>query len=175
MIDVDNFYIEILIQLFLIFSFLTLFYFFYVIGIERDQFSEGINYAIDSIFDDIRANVPFHKDLLKTIKIEDTKDTQFETKYPKIDKDNSDIFLLAMEILVAWFIAVILLLIILYLLGMKIKLGGILFRNLIIIVCIGLTEYAFLVNVGAKYKTIDANVIKYNIFSSIYRNTLYAR
>lgn len=170
MIDINNFYIEIMIQLFLIFSFLTIFYFLYVISIEREQFKSGINYVIDSIFDDIRSNLPFHKTILSNIKLNTELDT---TKYPLIDKNNNNIFTMAMEILIAWFFAVMLLLLILFLLGIKIDLKGILMRNMLILLIIGVTEYLFLVLVGSKYRIIDANRIKYKIFDSIRRYTRF--
>lgn len=169
------------IQIGFIFTFLTVFFFIYVQNVERQEFVSQINLIVDDIMSDFSSDI---NNLIKNqtsltdenialiangiIDVIDEKNTlSAKAGNQAIYKRNAQVKQTALKSLGIVAGSVILMIITLLLLGYCIPIMDHIKEAMIIVVFVGLTEFAFLELVAKNYIAASPNNIKRAIASSI--------
>lgn len=165
-------------QVFLIFLFLTIFFFLYVVVVEKDVFQSQINLIVDDVMKDIQIKdilppeVLTNKEALIMVsngalaiareKLEQTSDAQ------KIDRDNKNLIEHTGKILMLSAGAVIIMSLILLMIGFCLPLKQQIKESLVVVIFIAITEFIFLNFVVKKYISADPNKVKTLIAQAIH-------
>ena len=169
-----NFVIDIVIQVSLIFLFLTFFFFLYVSTIEKSHFIELIKHVTDNIIDEYQAedrNI-FNGNLGDTEKIlilgglevgNKVVENKLDGLKQNIEDNNKSVENDAYNFLKIVLFGIIGGLIFLYILGYCINLETKVKHAIIIVLFIALTEYVFLNTIVKNYIVIDTNLVKRTI------------
>lgn len=165
---------KVFMQIFFVVSFLCLFFFLYVVKVEKEQFETQVNYIVDNILDDflkhINTIIPNARyrallgEELRTIVSSWTVQTK---AYAQIEENNEALLEKTKYIVINYAIILVAVLVSLFLLGFCNELGTSLFENLIIVFFIGLTEFLFLHFVASQYLAADPNKVKYIVLNTV--------
>jgi hypothetical protein len=165
---------KIFMQIFFVVSFLSLFFFLYVVKVERDQFEDQVNLIVDNILSDLKTNAAKiirsttqRQDLGK--KLEDlVKDWKIpHREFVKIEENNKILMTKTKKIVISFAVILLALVVSLFVLHFCLHLTRGFIENLIVLLFIGLTEFAFLTIVASRYIAADPNQVKYTILNSI--------
>jgi len=172
----------IVMQVLMIFIFLTLFFFYYVVKIEKQQFTHQINYVIDNITEDwsdlIDKFAPDSKEdekkLIQYILREIDKDLEEEQNKNKDDpsavkirENNAYITELAEYTLIVSGIVVGVAFLALFVLHFCLNPLKHFWENLGLICVIAFVEYMFLQHIASSYISADPNKVKYFIIDAV--------
>jgi len=165
---------KIFMQIFFVVSFLSLFFFLYVVKVERDQFEDQVNLIVDNILTDLKTNAAKiirsttqRQDLGK--KLEDlVKNWKIpHRQFVEIEENNKILMDKTKKIVISFAVILLALIVTLFVLHFCLHLTRGFIENLIVLLFIGLTEFAFLTIVASKYIAADPNQVKYTILNSI--------
>lgn len=141
-------------QLVFIASFLSLFFFLYVVKVEREEFQNQINLIVDNIYQDLTIDKPkFHN----------------PTDDSDIKNHNDELMSMTKKLVIMFFVGMIVIFGIFYALGVCIPIKDFIVSNVIIVFFIGLTEFLILTFVGRRYISVDPNKVKYNALTALSR------
>lgn len=171
--------VSIIVQVFFIFCFLVVFYFFYVIKVEQDEFKSQLELIIDSLLGDTKEqlnniikNDGDYKidkndyDILiygiidsieEKISIESQKQIEDINNSNKKLRNNVYMILISVLIIISIFL--------LYFNCLPVNI--IIKESLIVVLFIGITELVFLKLISERYISADPNRIKYKLGTSI--------
>lgn len=167
------------IQVGFIFSFLTIFFFVYVQKVEKREFKEQVEFIIDNIFDDVKADLP------KVIKnsvddqkeliiingiidvIEDKIRLESKTNNDKINKENKKIEKKAFTYLIYTLIFILALIIIFTLMKYCLPIVLQVKEAMVIVIFVAITEFLFLQIIARNYISASPNNIKKEIGKTI--------
>jgi len=140
-------------QLIFIGSFLSIFFFYYVTGIEKDTFKSQIELIVDKVYSDIvpKRQGPGPNDEINR-KIKENNDA--------IISKTKNMVYVALALLVSLYA-------IFYFMGYCIPLKTFILSNLIILVFIGLTEFTVLQLIGRRYISVNPLSIEKKFFEEI--------
>jgi hypothetical protein len=170
---------SIFMQVFMIFMFLTIFFFVYVVKVEKEQFVEQINFIVDNLMQDWGRILPviMPLDRKKSAQIKEdvildlnrTLKTQREKagKNTDIQDKNEQVKKLARFTLISVGIFVGVGFLALFLLHFCVRPIHHFWENLALIGVIGLVEYLFLQDVASNYRAADPNKVKLYILESV--------
>ena len=165
-------------QVVFIFTFLTVFFFAYVVKVEKDEFKEQINYIIDNILTNkIKDLIPseISKEMVVAIIAGSIDTLEFKAKkgaessVKDVLKNNDKVRKGAFKTL-GIVIGVLIIITIILLIGRFCLWNGIAHQvneALWVVLFVGLTELAFLTLVASKYKSAEPNKVKRQIGSAI--------
>jgi hypothetical protein len=170
----------IIFQVVFIFAFLTIFFFAYVVAVEKNEFEIQINLVIDNIFNRnaIKNIIPKGIDGLSSENediifsgfldvLDDKINISSKKSVADVNKTNSSTRKKAFIILGVVFVLLIILIIILLMSGFCISIKYETKEALWIILFIGLTELAFLSFIAKSYISADPNSVKRSVATSI--------
>lgn len=173
--------IAIAIQVSLVFSFLTIFFFVYVTKIEKEEFQKQMNLIVDNIMDDVvndllnlvNSNSPLSKEdtnilVNGIIDVMEEKIT-FEAKdsIQDITKINSNVKSKAFSSLATVLLGVVIITVIFLILGFCLPIKQNIKEALIAVIFVGLTEFSFLTFIASKYISASPNKVKRNLGEAI--------
>lgn len=165
-----------------IFAFLTLFFFFYVVNVERKEFQDQMKFAVDQILknsgrdliDNIipKSNLTRQNKLVLVDGIIDTLEEQVRASTVdvknSIESQNKKIRNGAFKILgITLAVLALLYIIIRFVGGWCVPLRRILRDTIVIVLVVGLTEIVFLQIIARKYISADPNRVKYQFAQTI--------
>ena len=158
-----EFFFTVLIQVTLIFIFITIFFFTYAKNKEKDVVINNIDILLESIIpNDFVSLLPNSS---KNTIIQNLISIQNDHSQDSIVKENNKkVFRNAMKILV---ITLFLIFILLFMEYKKIPLSSIFIQSFIIVFFVGLTEYIFLTFFASKFISVDPQLIKYTFINEI--------
>ena len=169
---------SIMFQIVFTFAFLTIFFFAYVVSIEKAEFEDQINYVVDQLLDSDKYSV--FKDLKDISKddiagviagtIDEIEFVSMKNSKKGVDeviKSNNETRATAFKALSIVIITLIAVVILLLSLGYCLNIQHNVSESLWVIVFVGITELAFLQIVARNYISADPNNIKRVIGSSI--------
>ena len=165
-----SFYI--LLQVLLIFIFLTLFFFYYLAKVEKQTFKEQVNLVVDDITTGLDKVKPLPKSLKAGILgyLEVQKNDIIESSKENDDnilKRNQEIKKRSLKIVGISIVSVIIIAISLRILGHCPPHKQLLKMGLIIVCAVAVTEFVFLNVVTKKYISIDPHKVRQSIGNSI--------
>lgn len=174
-----------LIQITIIFAFLTFFFFSYVSKVENEEFKHQIEFVVDSIYkrhsqeinDDINSK-KVDKDYIKTeiyglIDLEEDKiNKTSKTENEDIDNNNKKIldnskFYIIITAAISFIMLSLLFIISYYMYGCYLPINSFIKEGVILLVFIFIIEFLFLNIIVKNYITANPNLIKNKIASSI--------
>lgn len=169
------------IQVTLIFTFLTTFFFLYVIKIEKEEFGKQMDIIVDSVMDDLQGNIKdminSHSTLSKDdmaliisglIDVEKEKiamDTKKSVK--NVVEKNKEIEKKAYSILVTALLAMIIVSTGFIVLGFCIPLANNVKMSAIAVFFVALTELTFLKLISAQYISVDPYSVKRHLGEAV--------
>lgn len=164
------------IQVTMIFTFLTIFFFLYVVKVEKSNFNDQIDLIITSLTDEYDptmyidlAEASLGKEnaeiailgMLETLKR--NKVSSLSSQDSDVESSNNKIATRALTFLIfAWSIIIVLLLI-LFIIGFCLPIGKILKESLLIVLFVGLTELTFLKVIASKFISASPEEVKKDI------------
>lgn len=148
-------------------TFICIFYFLYAVKIEE----EVVNTQVDLIMDELIDELAFAPESLKTelanySKKINTNKTNMQEADKKVEDANKVTFHNALKTISIGFV-IGMALIYLASFYFNISMKEAFYKNLIMIIFIGLTEYVFLTRFGSKYMSADPNFVKYTVISRL--------
>mgnify|MGYP000856141188 FL=1 len=170
--------LSILFQVVFIFTFLTIFFFVYVVSIEKGEFKDQMNYVVDQIFDDNKYTIlknaeNVSKDQIVGVvsgvidEIEFSSENSSKKSDDIVNDKNDEVRSSAFKILSVVLIILVVIVSILMVVGYCTNLHHNISESLWVILFVGLTELAFLQIVAKNYISADPNNVKRVIGSSI--------
>lgn len=167
----SEFVTSILFQVILFFIFITIFFFTYSAFTEKNTVIDQVNFLIDETIAPILKTRPEIKSKIESI---DTSSDSLK-KSDQESKDNNDkVISKTIKVLVITSIIVFSAIFILFTLSKngngffkRFNLKEIVFESLIILVFVGITEYAFLTYFGSRFVAVDVNKIKISLLEKI--------
>lgn len=179
--------VEMSIQILFIFSFLTIFFFMYVIKIEKEEFKHQMEYIIDTFMNDILNDILNNKrlnniDNIKNIDnidnvnivlngiIEITKEkikNDSENIVKEVQEINKKIIKKAYKSVIIFTVIIILFILMFLLLGYCLNLRYDIKEAFIIMIFVGITELIFLKIIASKYISANPNAVKRDLTKSI--------
>ena len=158
-----EFFFTVLIQVTLIFIFITIFFFTYAKNKEKDVVINNINLLLDSMIpNDLVAILPTN---YKKIIIDNLNSIKSNRSDDNIVKENNKkVFRNAITILL---IVLFLISILLFIYKKNVPLSSIFIQSFIIVFFVGLTEYIFLTFFASKFISVDPQLIKYTFINEI--------
>lgn len=155
--DTGNLLISVTLHVFLLFVFLSIFFWTIINHTETKSFTNELDKSINNI--NFTQEVPKEvKDYL--LKIHDTKNITLE-------KNNSMVFLLNIIIVILLLVIIVTQIIFHNILGGTIAYGEIILENVIVLIFVGIIEFLFFKNIASHYVPVKpsymTNVIKQNI------------
>ena len=171
--------VSIIMQVLMIFTFLTLFFFNYVVKVEKKQFLKQVDLVVDDIMHDWFQNNPilsYSKDYwiqkLKHIQTQIEKEKNDEQNYKRqdqIDQNNSHVKHLAEKFLLWFAVAFVVMVGFLMLFQVCVHPVSYFLNNSVVLFFIAMVEFLFLENVAGNYISADPNKIKTYILSDLQR------
>ena len=173
--------IAIAIQVSLVFSFLTIFFFVYVTKIEKEEFKKQMNLVVDNIMDDVvngmpnllNSNSPLSKENTNILVngiidvMEEKITIEAKDSIQDIAKINSDVKSKAFSSLTTVLLGVVIIAVIFLILGFCIPIKQNIKEALIAVIFVGLTEFSFLTFIASKYISASPNKVKRNLGEAI--------
>lgn len=161
-------------QVALIFIFLVIFYFSYILFVEKITFDKQINYVVDDLTKNFVNSAPKITDKQAIL---NNLDQEINKLAKNIDDKNIDLTNekyrnQSMDFAIAGIVGVIVFMLVLSLFNYCLPVTFTLYESIFSIGFIAMTEFAFLNIVTKNYIAMDPNKVRYNIMSSIYNFTL---
>ena len=168
------------IQIAFVFAFLTIFFFLYVQKVEKMEFVSQLNLIVDTLMKDIEyIIIPINDDFLVVLNsiinilngvidvlekniIEDSK-----SSVKNIERLNIGVKTTAYKSLISFILIIVIIATCVLLLGFCIPLQCQLKKAMIIVIAVGITEFAFLEIIAKNYISTDPNKIKRELADSI--------
>lgn len=158
--------LKVFMQVFFVVTFLSLFFFLYVVNVEKEIFDDQINFVVDSLFDELQssANLIVPQlvqgeikqevlDYMKTVTIDSHNYDDIRKQNDNVIDTTKNVVIVFATILGACVLAV-------YMLRFCISMSRHIIENLLALGAVALTEYLFLNLVTRKYIAADPNHIK---------------
>jgi hypothetical protein len=173
-------FIAMITQIILIFSFLTVFFFVYVVNVEKQEFRKQLNLIVDNLLEDIMKDLPqmvdksdMNKDMVNFMVngiidvaqekiIMETKDSSNDVRDNNLQVRNK-----AYKTLVILIGCIVIVSITLLVLGFCLSLKNSIKESLLGVLYIGLTELIFLTIITRKYVSVDPNSIRRELGHSV--------
>ena len=172
-----NFILGIIIQVIAAFTVLTVFFFTYATSVEGEVVKNNVTFMLKNIFGN-NLNL-LSDDAKKTIqeKIDsiETDSPEFKKVNDQIDASNDEIKKNAFGILKILVVMVAIVVVLSIILSKNtniqffkgLNLGHIFKETVVIALFVGITEYVFLTYFGAKWISVDPNVVKAHLFENM--------
>lgn len=165
---------KILMQVFFVVSFLSLFFFLYVVKVEKEQFVTQVNLIVDNIMGDLKSVVsqivrnPHEREKLGKILKNMVNNWEMpQREFENIKKNNEKLLEKTKNIVITFAVILVSCLVTLMILHFCLHLTKGFIENITILVFIGLTELTFLTVVASHFIAADPNKVKYAILNSI--------
>lgn len=169
------------IQVVMIFTFLTVFFFLYVVKVEREEFTKQIELIVDGIMTTqkgdpssyISGPIPIPKEELEAVilgVLDETKRNQAVSDSPAdgvIDGKNNNIEKKASIALMYVWGVLLLVILMFYIFGICTSMRHILIETIIVVVFVGIVEFVFLRVIAAKYISASPNQVRRELAQSI--------
>ena len=169
---VDGF--TLLFQIVFIFAFLTIFFFVYVVNVEREGFKTQMTYIVDELFDDnffknildTKAAKKLSTDELITVisgiidDIEFNANKSSQSGVRSVNKNNENVRVKAFKLLGIVIACVVILSIIIIILGYCLPIFHQIKEAAWVTLFVGITEFAFLQLIAKKYISADPNKVR---------------
>ena len=158
--------VKIFMQIFFVVAFLALFFFLYVVNVEKEIFESQINYLVDNIFNELSftSNVilttPMKSEINKEMLNYINSFQVTGNSYNDIRAENEQVINNTVNIVICFALLFIACLFSLYALHVCIDIPRHVVENLIVLGMVGLTEYLFLNLVTRNYMAADPNHVK---------------
>lgn len=161
------------------FAFLTIFFFVYVVKVEKQEFEDQMNYIVDSILtDEVKSNFfalypNTNKENLVSIiggtidQLKFDSERKEQSSISKVNKENSKIQRKSFMILLISVIVLIISTVILLLIGYCLPVYKQSVEALWVVLFVGITELTFLQLITKKYKSADPNKVKRSLALAI--------
>jgi len=171
-----NFIINVLIQVLAIFIFLTIFFFTYASKVEGTIVQDNVNFLLDDLSGIHLGSLP---DNIKTTLVNQINSIEVNTPEnikagQEIEDSNNAIKSRTIKTAGMFTGGVVIIVVISYLLSKKgvsyfknFNLPKIIKETIVILIAVALTEFIFLKYIGAKYISIDPNVIKKQLYQNL--------
>jgi hypothetical protein len=151
---------KIFMQVFFVFAFLSLFFFLYVVVIEKEIFDSQIKYVVNSIYDDLFQTFPVPQEISSFALKYVNQVTLPNESHDDITSDNNVIYQNTIQLVIIFGIIFFTCLIMCFLLRVCLPIETHILENIVILSVIALTEYLFLNIVTRNYIAADPNHIK---------------
>lgn len=167
---------KIFMQIFFVASFLCLFFFLYVVKVEKEQFVKQINLIVDNLMNPLLKSIdqiipdPNNRKNLsdKLKKIINSWGVQ-QKVFKKIKDNNEKLIQKTKKAIINFAVVLFAIVVGVITLHFCANLTSSLFENLIIVFFIGMTEFLFLHFVASRYISADPNKVKYTILNTVQR------
>lgn len=165
--------LSIAIQVSFIFGFLTVFFFAYVQDVEKNEFKNQLEIVVDSIYNDM---IPQKQSIDKKTSVVvsgliDYIEENIKQNSQKVESDinnqNKSTKYKAFKLLVAVIILIVAISSIILLLGFCVQIGTHVKEAMLVVIFVGITEFAFLMIIAKNYISADPNRVKRNIADNI--------
>ena len=161
---------SIVMQVFMIFAFLTMFFFLYVVKVEKKQFLRQVDLVVDDIMADWGRmfgpqdgpSSAYLKNVLQNIRSSTSSQSN-----EKIDQQNEKVKHLAEKFLAIFGIGLLVVISILVFIRICVQPVSYFFNNLLVLFFIATVEFLFLKLVASQYISADPNKIKTYILSTL--------
>ena len=164
---------KVLMQIFFVVTFLSIFFFLFVVKIEKQIFETQVDFVVDNIFDNVSHQIdhfipiqlqPYFRQKLATYVSQVQPTSQ---RYESIDATNKNVIDKTETIVITFAVILGAMLIVLFLLRFCTHIRFQAVENLIVLGFIALTEYTFLTTVTDQYIVANPNVVKENFFRTL--------
>jgi hypothetical protein len=166
--------VKIMMQVFFVVTFLSLFFFLYVVRVEKEIFISQINFVVDDVVD------TFQRDLATAVPVKDAREQielaigrEIQTfqpeqgNYPNIMAANRDVMDQTKRIVFLLGVVLFSVMVAVVVYGFCTHFSYQVFENLLTLGFLGLTEFLFLNLVTRDYIAVNPNHVRYFILNSI--------
>jgi hypothetical protein len=175
--------VSLAIQVTFVYTFLTIFFFVYVQKVEKEEFVSQMNLIVDTLFNDIKNDMPNLINTSYPVKQEDivvlvdgiiglfeskiAVDAQGTVK--QVYEQNQNVKKSAFKSLIKFISIVVIFATIVILIGYCVPIKYQLKKALVVVIFVGLTELMFLQVVAKNYITADPNKVKRDLSTAVQR------
>jgi len=165
--------LKIFMQIFFVVAFLSLFFFLYVVNIEKEIFDEQINIVVNSLYTDMIADIPA---FVPSEGVHDIKDQMYKYikgitfpphNYSDIREQNAQVIDTTQSIVITLAVLVVAITVSLVMLKFCTAVFHQFVENMMVLVAIALTEFSFLNLVTRNYIAVNPNRVKLYILQQI--------
>lgn len=175
--------VSLAIQVTFVYTFLTIFFFVYVQKVEKEEFVSQMNLIVDTLFNDIKNDMPNLINTSYPVKQEDIVVLVdgiiglFESKIAidaqgtvkQVYEQNQNVKKSAFKSLIKFISIVVIFATIVILIGYCVPIKYQLKKALVVVIFVGLTELMFLQVVAKNYITADPNKVKRDLSTAVQR------
>jgi len=161
-------FIKVLVNILMVFIFISIFYFTYAAYIEKETVINQMNFLAVDIIESVQLLGPdFYNKFTNNIN---------NLNIPNMSKEDNDVAVansqLIRKVIIANIIFFIIMSIIIYIINQKFNnnifsMHNVIIENIIILIFVALTEYSVLTFFGSKFISIDPYKIKYAILKNL--------
>ena len=162
--------LKVFMQVFFVVTFLSLFFFLYVVKVEKEIFDDQINVVVDSLFNELQlsANLIVPKLVQAELKQEalaymQTVTLESSHSYDDIRQQNDDVINTTKNVIIVFATILGACVVAIYLLRFCVSMTHHLLENMLALGAIALTEYLFLNLVTRNYIAANPNHVKFYV------------
>lgn len=165
--------VKIFMQLCFVVTFLSLFFFLYVVNVEKDIFVSQIDFIVDNLYDDFQTNLnkvvpPEANPWIHALLLQFVDSYQPNNQnYQSIEQRNQQVLDKTKTIVITFCVIMVSIVAAIFLLRFCTNVKQHIIENLIVLCCMGLTEFLFLTLVTRQYLVVNPNRVKYYILDAI--------
>ncbi len=160
---------QIILNVILVATFITIFYFTYAKNIEQQILVKQMKYITNNLLDDFSLFVPNNQRKLLHHSFNNIKAPDMSDQDAEVETNNKQVIKQTLMVLIpVVFVSLILMSYIVY--KCKLSLGDILLQGLLTLIVVAIVEFVFLKYLGGNYYSADPNFVKFKIIDEIQKN-----
>lgn len=167
-------FFKIMIQVFMMFTFLSLFFFLFVVKVEREEFNHQIKFITQNLVDELGQELkpyfpepqPFLQELCKIL-TQIYNNTTIDPQSHSIQQHNQEIINHTVQLVVKVGLVLITAMLCTVIFKYALHLKQHFWENFMVLVSLGLVELIFLETVTKNYISADPNFVKKTLFENV--------
>jgi len=165
-----NFNINLFLHFLILFSFLSIFFIFFISKVSTDAFNNEIEHLINELLSDkvkkLKKYLNFDN-IINELPLKQLYES-YQKKNKAVEGHNKDLIKLIIIVnILLWVLFVSMTVLLKYECGSNLKIGEIITENLIIFACVGLVEYYFFTRIALKFIPVEPSFISKQFMNSL--------
>lgn len=165
-----NFNINLFLHFLILFSFLSVFFIFFISKVSTDAFNNEVEHLIHELLSQRVKELKNSREFDEAIKLLPLKQLyeSFQKKSKAVEIHNNDLIKLVIVVnILLWVLFVSMTVLLKYECGSNLKIEEIIIENLIIFACVGIVEYYFFTRIALKFVPVEPSFISKQFMNSL--------
>lgn len=160
---------QIILNVILVATFITIFYFTYAKNIEEQILIKQMKYITNNLLDDFSLFVPKTQFPILKKSLQNMKEPDLTDQDKEVAENNKKVMKQTFAVLIP--VVIVSLLVMLFIVyTYNLPLTDILMQGLLTLIVVGIVEFVFLKYLGGNFYSADPNYVKYKIIDEIQKN-----